>query len=230
MGAKNSQYYAHRNLHLSPLYRERSLLEMENTAESRADLKRSMPKVDLALHHVNECRILPNRLALLEAMPKDAVCAELGVDKGDFSAEILKRMSPSRLYLIDSWQSERYRGGKLTVEEKFATEIEAGTVTVKIGLSVEVLNLFDDDTFDWVYIDTDHSYETTKKELETARQKVKPGGRIAGHDFTTGNTVKPWPYGVIEACHEFCDAFDWQYEFLTLESHGHFSFCLKPIG
>ncbi|MGO8484993.1 hypothetical protein AB9F39_38295, partial [Rhizobium leguminosarum] len=54
------------------------------------------------------------------------------------------------------------------------------------------------DLLDWAYIDTDHSFELTWQELLICEKKVKRTGRIAGHDFCTGNKVKPIVYGVVE--------------------------------
>ncbi|MEM7189627.1 MAG: hypothetical protein AAF439_08445, partial [Pseudomonadota bacterium] len=43
------------------------------------------------------------RRAVLNALPKGAVGAEVGVWKGDFSAEILATAAPACLHLIDPW-------------------------------------------------------------------------------------------------------------------------------
>ena len=40
---------------------------------------------------------------LLRFLPKNAVVAEIGIAKGDFSAQILEQSSPKRRYLIDPW-------------------------------------------------------------------------------------------------------------------------------
>jgi hypothetical protein len=50
---------------------------------------------------------------------------------------------------------------------------------------------------DWVYIDTDHEYETLRQELHEARRAVKEGGLICGHDYARESP------GVIEAVNEF---------------------------
>ena len=35
--------------------------------------------------------------------------------------------------------------------------------------------------------------------------------------------------GVVEAVTKFCKDYGWQFEFLTVESHAHFSYCLKRL-
>ncbi len=44
-----------------------------------------------------------SRRELIAMLPKQAVGAEIGVWKGEFSAEILKVAAPKTLYLIDPW-------------------------------------------------------------------------------------------------------------------------------
>ena len=60
-----------------------------------------------------------------------------------------------------------------------------------------------DKSLDWIYIDSNRQYETTKSDLNLALLKVKDGGIIAGHDYTRGNPYTGVPYGVIAAVHEF---------------------------
>ena len=47
------------------------------------------------------------REQLLEAMPRHAICAEIGVWEGDFSQRILDRTQPAKLHLIDPWRYEQ---------------------------------------------------------------------------------------------------------------------------
>jgi hypothetical protein len=197
--------------------------------ERRRQLKNSMPRTLLDEVHTAEARILPSRQSLLQRLPSNGVACEIGVASGEFTADIISLNRPAKLHLIDAWSDERYAPDKLKVLNTFKNEIDAGTVEINEGLSTDALAKFPLAYFDWVYIDTDHSYKTTSEELALARDRVKPGGRIAGHDFCTGNVVRPVPYGVIEACHEFCAGNDWRYEFITLDPDGHFSFCLKQI-
>jgi hypothetical protein len=198
--------------------------------ERRRQAKNAMPRVTLQACHTEGASLLPTRQALLSRLPAAGVACEIGVSRGDFTADILKLNRPAKLHLVDSWASQRYAADLNQVELAFAAELSAGQVEINRGLSTEVLSRFDDVYFDWVYIDTNHSYETTAAELELCKRKVKSGGRIAGHDFCTGNVITPVPYGVVEACNEFCVREGWRYEFLTLDPDGHFSFCLAKIS
>ena len=49
--------------------------------------------------------------------------------------------------------------------------------------SVQAASRFEDEFFDFVYIDADHSYEAVRADLEVWWPKLKPGGLFAGHDY-----------------------------------------------
>ncbi len=65
----------------------------------------------------------------------------------------------------------------------FKKDIEVGRVAVHAGDGRAVLATFPDRYFDWVYIDSSHSYEHTHDELQILRNKVKESGVIAGDDW-----------------------------------------------
>jgi hypothetical protein len=204
-------------------------LVLQKHIDRRRGYKASMPVTKLQAQHTQNCRILPDRETLLLSLESNGVCAEIGAAFGDYTASILDLNKPKELHLIDAWDSERYRAGLEQIRDKFKPEIMEGRLHIHQDYSTQQLMLFDDGFFDWVYIDTDHSYQTTWDELLLCNKKVKKNGFIAGHDFCTGNVVTPVPYGVIQAVTKFCVDYNWQYRFITLESHGHFSFCLGRL-
>jgi len=62
------------------------------------------------------------------------------------------------------------------------TELE-GYVTLKRMSSLEGSKEFEDEYFDFIYLDASHDYDSVKEDLEVWYPKLKPGGTIAGHDF-----------------------------------------------
>ena len=68
-------------------------------SSQRNPLPRSLPARLIA-----NLRVVTDRETLLGLLPKHGVVAELGVNKGDFSATILSENQPARLHLIDPWQ------------------------------------------------------------------------------------------------------------------------------
>jgi hypothetical protein len=190
-----------------------------------------IPKLDLQKKHIKNLEVILNRTELLTRMPQGKICAEIGVNEGEFSEQILKINQPSKLHLIDAWgNAERYHDGlKLIVEDKFDNEIKKGIVEINVGFSTVVLESMPDNYFDWVYLDTDHSYNVTASELDILKDKVKPGGIIAGHDYIIGNWSGDVRYGVIEAVTEFCVNSNWEMVFLTINKNEMTSFAIKKM-
>lgn len=190
-----------------------------------------VPRTQVEERHLERVTVLTDRLAMLNRMPKGGRVVELGVDSGDFSAEILARTAPRKLHLVDIWSSGRFSPEKrVAVERRFAKEIAKGRVSMHVGLSHDVLARFEDASLDWLYIDTTHRYETTQLELSVAARKMRPNGLIAGHDYTIGNWQDHLRYGVIEAVNEFCLREDWGFLFLTHEPDRHLSFALYRLS
>lgn len=188
-----------------------------------------LPKIDEV--HILNLKALTCREALLECLPKGGVVAELGVDFGGFSEKILKISKPAKLHLIDVWQSNRYPQKLFhEVSQKFSEELNTGQVVINRGYSTVVGSEFEDEYFDWIYIDTAHSYKVTKAELEMYMPKMKNGGIIAGHDFIIGEIDVPWKYGVIEAVYEFCKTYHWEIIYLTMEREIPPSFAIRKIS
>lgn len=181
--------------------------------------------------NIKNLKIVLNREKLLQHLPKNGIVAELGVDKGDFSEQIMTYNSPNKLYLIDLWKSERYNRNKMNfVKKRFYKEIEQGKIVILRGKSIDELKKFDDNYFDWIYIDTTHSYLQTIQELNICRLKVKNNGIIAGHDYSKGNINKGLPYGVVLAVNEFCLKYNWEFLYLTHETHRNLSYAIRKIN
>ena len=143
-------------------------------------------------------KFLQHRIFLLKIMPKNSVCAEIGVLQGDFSFKILKYVKPKELYLIDPW---KYMEQPLKGQEKnpsvwgkenhdlryqLVKKKFEGNPAVKIirNESEIALESFPDNFFDWVYIDGDHSTKAVLRDLDLCFSKVKSGGYITGDDIS----------------------------------------------
>ena len=145
-----------------------------------------------------------NRRIILEKMPQNAICAEIGVWDGGFSEVIIEVTSPKVLHLIDPWLFQpEYKNSafgrkphEYLMDDKFASvsKLFKDNKHVKIhkAFSSDALETFEDDYLDWVYIDGNHNYDIVSKDLEICRQKVKPNGIISGDDYYWRNK-KPDP-------------------------------------
>ena len=79
-------------------------------------------------------------------------------------------------------------------------------VIVHVGLSTDVVPLFRPETFDMAFVDAMHQRPQVDIDLALAAGCLRPGGRIAFHDYAVeGVRVDDiWhPFGVTEAVQEF---------------------------
>jgi hypothetical protein len=140
--------------------------------------------------------------------------AEIGVHKGFFSHTLLWALRPERLHLIDPWyllgEKWEWASGNQSTNKAlrnvlfwFRRELAGpqARVELHIGYDEEVLTHFSDNYFDWVYLDTSHTYEQTKVELALLTNKIKSGGVIAGDDWFT-DSAHPF-FGQYRAITEF---------------------------
>lgn len=174
---------------------------------------------------------ITDRTEMLRLLPQNCIAAEIGVFKGNFSAQILSITKPAVFHLVDFWPDEtiqsegEYINGLDACKyvcNRFSREKELKKIAVHRGLSLQVSQMFPDEYFDWIYIDAGHSYQDVKSDLHCWYSKVKTGGLIAGHDYIE----KTW-YGVVPAVNEFIKQKPLAFIALTAESHGSRSWVLK---
>jgi len=186
--------------------------------------------VPLSEKQLEGCKVFPSRKSMIATFPKDAMIAEVGVAAGDFSAEILEVAHPQKLFLIDAWHmdenSDYGEKGSAKVKARFRDEIDREIIVIKRGYSHEKLNEFEDDYFDWVYIDAAHNYQAVKQDLEFSFKKVKNGGIIAGHDYLRwGN--RGMRFGVLEAVNNFCVQKELPFTGISLDNDNNWSYALR---
>lgn len=159
-----------------------------------------------------------HRQFLLEMLPPNSVGAEIGVFQGDFSAQLLECVRPRELHLIDPWKYEvdkkydrAWYGGMatngqadmdarhLSVCQRFDDAIRNSQVVIHRAFSADTLGRFEEDYFDWVYIDGNHLYDFVMQDLILAIAKTKSNGYIAGDDYTEEGW---WKGGVKKAVDE----------------------------
>jgi hypothetical protein len=162
---------------------------------------------------------------LLERLPRNAHCVEIGVWKGSFSKRIIEASRPRLLHLVDPWEyqpafPDRLYGGKDASNQGDMDAIfknvcdTLGTlenVRVHRQRSDQFLSA-PGDPFDWVYIDGDHSREAVLRDLELSWKKVKDGGIVAGDDYYWRDSDGSLP--VKQAVDSFCAKTGGQFELI----------------
>ena len=166
-------------------------------------------------------KIFETRDNLIDTLNHNMIIGEIGVFKGEFAQIILDSIKPKELHLIDIFQGTMCSGNKdghnivwinLDDEYKILTErySQHNNVIIHKGISQDILLQFNDGYFDMLYIDADHTYEGTMNDLLLAKNKVKTGGVISGHDYTSDM----FP-GVVRAVDEFCEKFNLSIDSIT---------------
>ena len=136
-----------------------------------------------------------NRIELVDIFEKYNflnVGVEVGSCEGVYAAEILKRWS-GNLYLIDVWNSlnkneyvdinnrENYQDTYIKCIENIKNHTDR--CHMLRGAGEKLVNLFEDESLDFVYIDANHRYDNVKQDIEIWYPKVRQGGILAGHDY-----------------------------------------------
>jgi hypothetical protein len=140
---------------------------------------------------------------LYTQIPKNGIGCELGVCRGYNAVQLFHLAKPKKLHLVDLWVNRNAVDDYIRFSAKdyqervsniFEEQVESGVVELHKKGSLQFLLDFDDDYFDWVYLDTTHMFDQTNAEINLCIQKVKTGGLILGDDFTTGYK---WKTGAI---------------------------------
>lgn len=162
-------------------------------------------KVEPKNLHISTRKEFPK---LLKQLNLGGIWIEIGVWKGDFS-EILMSGSPQQLISVDAWNAN-FCKAKWTQKDLDQAHIECKQrlskfgekSVIKKGTSAEVVKSFEDEFFDFIYIDAGHDYNNVKQDVSLWWPKLKKGGLFAGHDyFHRPNTTKE-EWGVIPAIDE----------------------------
>jgi hypothetical protein len=155
-------------------------------------------------------KIFETRNDFIKTLNNGLVICEIGVFKGEFSKFIFNQINPKELHLIDIFEGIMCSGdkdGNNIVWVDLNNEMENiknyflnnKNVLIHKGLSYDLLKNFDDEYFDMIYIDGDHTYNGVKTDLNICLNKVKMGGLICGHDYSQMQFPE-----VVMAVNEFC--------------------------
>lgn len=148
--------------------------------------------------------------ALSSLAENKKICCELGSFVGKTAKAILKSKSVEKLYCVDVWM---YRPKNRYVVEvasdwiidndaiiykefkrRLYNEILRGRVIPTATTSKQFSKVFT--TFDLIFIDAEHNYESVKFDIMNYLSKLNINGIICGHDFSNEHP------GVVQAVKE----------------------------
>jgi hypothetical protein len=140
-------------------------------------------------------------------------CAEVGVQSGEFSNQLLKSKKLKKLHLIDCWQHQlSFQDGSANVEQKKQDELyefvkhrfkNDSRVNIIKKFSKDAMHEFHRNSLDFIYIDANHQYEEVRKDIQMWYTKLKKDGILAGHDYFNGISFDYSLFGVKRAVDEF---------------------------
>ena len=179
---------------------------------------------------------------IMHLIKKNTIGAEIGVWFGNTSTQFLKK-ELKKFYMVDPYSVDPYEYLGKDYMQQFYTKYSKITgefskegfmryyngihkevcQKVKQYPAAQVCRMTSDEWFaehkdielDWIYIDGDHSYEATLKDLNNAFAIVKKGGMILGDDYN----LKP---GTTKAVNEFKEKNN-----LKIFRYGKTQFCIK---
>jgi predicted O-methyltransferase YrrM len=102
------------------------------------------------------------------------------------------------LYTIDPYKGYQDWNGEITQDDVDRFMDVAKKNLKKFGKrvkmirdqSVNAVRQFEDESFDFIFVDGDHSYDATLADCEAYYPKLKKGGIFCGHDYQTLEDVK----------------------------------------
>lgn len=138
---------------------------------------------------------------LVEQFRKTGVGAEIGVEYGSFSKQILSQWG-GKLISVDMWADS-----KIEAHARKVLNTER-SILIKDS-SVHAATEIAEGSLDFVYIDADHDYLSCRQDIYSWFRKVRHGGIVAGHDYLNWYREQGGgcDFGVKAAVDEFCTKF-----------------------
>lgn len=151
---------------------------------------------------------------MVDEFSSGSIFVEIGSWKGKSSAymavEIANSQKDIQFVCIDTWEGSVEHQNKEELQNLYDVFISNMKPVEKyyrpIRLkSLQAVNLFTDNSLDFVLIDASHEYEDIKNDILAWYPKVKIGGVLAGHDYYENNEFGS---GVKKAVNEIFTEFE----------------------
>jgi hypothetical protein len=177
---------------------------------------------DLCAHNLRDARLYADRADMIAALPapKHGKVAEIGVWRAAFSKVLASHLQPSQFFAFDIFTGHtltEWNGltGKqlfegLTHRQYFEREMGPflAVTTVVEGPSQETLPKYTDRSFDLVYIDGAHDYDSVKADAALAVQMAKDDGFLVFNDYLLQD-LNSAAYGIVPVVNDLVVNHGW---------------------
>jgi hypothetical protein len=169
--------------------------------------------IDILKSNVEEKEFAHIALSMLNLNGR--IC-EVGVREGG-NFENLIKCNPELAVAVDCWEEVQDKPeyndiglSQIMLDDQYQRVVDKfgslPNVSIVRNFSIESAEMFPDGYFDYVYIDSAHTYDEVVKDINAWYPKVKKGGILAGHDYFPDTRI--WrgdPCGVYQAVNEFAE-------------------------
>lgn len=177
---------------------------------------------ELSAENLRDARLYATRSDLIAALPvpKGGKVAEIGVWRADFSKTLIDTLKPRQFFAFDIFTGHTYGNWHglsghqlfdgLTHRQFYEREMAPylDFTTVVEGSSNETLRDFTDGSFDLVYVDALHDYDSVKIDAQFAVQMTAPSGYLVFNDYLL-NDLHDTAYGVVPVVNELSVDHGW---------------------
>lgn len=129
---------------------------------------------------------------IVESTPHGGSIVEVGAWKGASTSflAVEAQKKNMNIYVVDTWLGSNEHKQLKEVKENLLFDCFIDNIRPVVRY-VNIIRLkshlasraFDDSTLDAVFIDAEHTYESTKLDIDCWLPKIKDGGILAGHDY-----------------------------------------------
>jgi hypothetical protein len=174
--------------------------------------------------HLWDARLYADRSDLIRSLPvrRRGKIAEIGVWRAAFSKILVTELKPRNFFAFDIFTGHKetdWNGmtGKelfdgLTHRKYYEREMTQfrDVITIIDGPSTTTLKDYMDHSFDLVYVDAAHDYDSVKKDAELAQGMVADNGLLVFNDYTLLDPNNGAPYGIVPVVNELVAKQGWR--------------------
>ncbi|RYB02198.1 class I SAM-dependent methyltransferase [Lichenibacterium ramalinae] len=167
-------------------------------------------------------RLFATRSAALHALPRGGAIAELGTQAGRYARQILDVCQPEALHLFDlEFDTLRAKAPEVAADPR---------VHLHVGDSSTNLEAFPDRSFDWIYIDGDHSEGGVQRDASCGAGKIRDDGLLVFNNYTVWSPLELTDYGILPVVNRMLASGEWEVAYLALHPLMYCDIALRRPG